>query len=266
MQRYDCITVRKGSLRRTGRLNMKQNRLYDEFAYLWPLISPPEDYAREAKYWRNLLHAKLGPGQHHILELGVGGGHNLSHLTCDFKATAVDLSEKMLAISKKLNPDVEHVVGDMRSVRLGRTFDAVIIHDAIGYMCTEYDLLAAFKTAASHLKPGGIFITSPDYVTETYPGTNVSHRISKGDNIELTFIEYDYDPNPDDTTAESVMFYMILKNGRLDIEQDFHTTGLFPVETWLKLMEIAGFEVEMKQENLGEDIRQNYFFIGTKKR
>lgn len=35
------------------------NRMYDEFAHLWPLISAPEDYANEAGYWRaiHLAHA-----------------------------------------------------------------------------------------------------------------------------------------------------------------------------------------------------------------
>lgn len=108
--------------------------MYDDLAYLWPLVSAPEGYAREASYWHKALREKLGAGRHSILELGVGGGNNLSHLTRDFQATAVDLSEKMLAHSKKLNPNVEHHVGDMRTVRLGGTFKAVIIHDAISYM------------------------------------------------------------------------------------------------------------------------------------
>lgn len=63
------------------------NRMYDEFAHLWSLISAPEDYANEAGYWRAILRAQLGPGRHEILELGVGGGNNLSHLTSGFKAT-----------------------------------------------------------------------------------------------------------------------------------------------------------------------------------
>ena len=41
---------------------MKQNRLYDELADLWPLVSPPEDYAEEAVYWRDAIRDKLGPG------------------------------------------------------------------------------------------------------------------------------------------------------------------------------------------------------------
>ena len=58
-------------------------RMYTEFARYWTLISDPADYAEEARYWREALRSRLGPGRHEILELGVGGGNNLSHLTDD---------------------------------------------------------------------------------------------------------------------------------------------------------------------------------------
>src|SRR5512136_3049608 len=106
-------------------MNMPLPRMYTEFASYWPLISAPADYAAEAQHWRAALRQKLGPGRHAILELGVGGGNNLSHLTGEFEATAVDLSPAMLAQCAKINPGVELHVGDMRTVRLGRAFDAV---------------------------------------------------------------------------------------------------------------------------------------------
>ena len=56
--------------------SLKQTRLYSDLAYLWPIISPPEEYREEAGYWRQALWVKLGFGKHQILELGVGGGHN----------------------------------------------------------------------------------------------------------------------------------------------------------------------------------------------
>ena len=68
---------------------IKPNRMYGDLAYLWPLISPPEEYAVEAQDWRDALRSKLGPGRHEILELGVGGGHHLSHFTEDFQATGL---------------------------------------------------------------------------------------------------------------------------------------------------------------------------------
>jgi len=244
-------------------LNIKQNRLYNDLVWLWPFLSPPEDYAGEAKHWRETLRGKLGPGKHHILELGVGGGHNLSHLTIDFKATAVDISEGMLAHSKKLNPDVEHIVGDMRTVRLNRKFDAVIIHDAISYMLTEDDLLKTFQTAAAHLDKGGIFITSPDFTAETFTDPMVHYSIRKGGEINLTHIDYTFDRDPDDTEIETVMTYYIREKGDLRIEQDLHITGLFPMETWRRLFEKACFAFEVVDYPVHEDNRQGYLFVGV---
>jgi hypothetical protein len=239
--------------------------MYDEFAHLWTLISAPEDYAEEAGYWRNVLRTKLGPGRHDILELGVGGGNNLSHLTGDFQATAVDISERMLANSIRLNPGVEHHVGDMRTVRLGRTFRAVIIHDAVSYLLNDGDIRATFATAAAHLEPGGILVVAPDWYRESFPGTFVSSRIKRKNSKELTFVEYTYDPDPSDTTIETVYFYFMREQDGLHIEQDLHVNGLFPLQTWLQLMVEAGFEAEKWPYPVHEDSREAYLLAGTLK-
>ena len=102
-------------------------RLYNELAFLWPIISPPSEYIDEAAVFRDIVHEILGPGHHSLLELGVGGGHNLSHLTPDFDCVAVDLSPEMTALSEQLNPGIEHHVGDMRDIRLNRKFDSVLV-------------------------------------------------------------------------------------------------------------------------------------------
>jgi hypothetical protein len=221
--------------------------LYGELAYLFPLVTPVEDYREEAGYWRQALRAALGLGRHAVLELGVGGGHLLSHLSGEFQATAVDLSEQMLSLSRRLNPQVEHLVGDMRTVRLGRTFKAVLIHDAIMYMLNEDDLRAALTTAKVHLGPGGALIMAPDWFKETFPGTNVQHWINRRDGKELTTIEYSYDPDPADTITETRFLYIWQEGRELRVEQDCHVMGLFPLGTWLRLMEEAGFRVEVKR-------------------
>ena len=53
-----------------------------------------------------------------------------SHYKQRVAATLTDLSPEMLRLSQSLNPDCEHVQGDMRTVRLGQEFDAVLVHDA----------------------------------------------------------------------------------------------------------------------------------------
>lgn len=223
----------------------QQHRLYSDLAHLWPTFSPPEDYADDADHWRQALRQHLGPGRHSVLELGSGGGHTLSHLYSDFDMTAVDLSPQMLALSRKLNPHVPHHLGDMRTVRLEQKFSAVAIHDAVCYLLSETDLRATFTTARAHLEPGGILLLSPDYLKDSFQGPRVLHWICGQPGQELTVIEYCHDPDPEDTTIESVFFFILHEEGGLRIEQDRHTTGLFPSTTWLALLDEAGFDAEL---------------------
>ena len=223
---------------------MADIRLYNELAYLWPVISPPEDYAVEALYWLRAIESKLGPGMHSLLELGVGGGHLLSHLTHRHKATAVDISPRMLELSRGRNPGVEHRLGDMRTVRLGRVFDAVLIHDAVSYMLTENDLRAAFETARTHLGPGGLLVVAPDMVKESFREDKVIRWTTSAGSITITTEERLHDLDPSDTQVESLFTYNITENGVHRIVQDLHVTGLFSIDAWTRLMEGTGFKVE----------------------
>src|SRR5690349_23802772 len=99
-------------------------RLYTELADWWPLISPPDVYADEAAYLAGVLGSAVPPVRE-VLDLGSGGGNVATHLKGRFAMTLVDLSEDMLAVSRRLNPECAHLQGDMRTLRLGRRFDAV---------------------------------------------------------------------------------------------------------------------------------------------
>ncbi len=119
---------------------MNKSRLYSDLANLWTLVSPVEEYAQEAEDWTEALHEKLDLGRNEILELGSGGGHLLFHLRKLFCMTAADVALPMFQNSMTLNPAVSHHLGDIGSVRLGKKFDAVIIHDAIDYLLNEADI------------------------------------------------------------------------------------------------------------------------------
>ena len=142
-------------------------RFYADLAPWWPLISPPDHYEEEAQFAASLLRTADGPVER-VLELGSGGGSNASHMKSSFTMTLVDLSPSMLEVSARLNPECEHVRGDMRDLRLGREFDAVFVHDAIDYMTTEAHLRRAMETAFVHCRPGGVAVFVPDHVTERF--------------------------------------------------------------------------------------------------
>jgi SAM-dependent methyltransferase len=180
-----------------------------------------------------------------VLELGSGGGNNASHLKRHFELILVDRSPQMLELSRSLNPEVDHVEGDMRSVRLNRTFDAVFVHDALAYILTEPDLQAVFETAAAHCRPGGSAVFVPDYVQETFaPRTDHGGHDSEDGARGLRYVEW-IRADPSDSCRHVVDFAYLIRDGeQVRVEQDRHVCGLFPQETWLRRINAAGFEVE----------------------
>jgi SAM-dependent methyltransferase len=217
-------------------------KLYDQLASWWPLLSAPDDYAEEAAFYRRALVDAGNRPLKTVLELGSGGGNNASHLKADFQMTLVDCSPGMLQASRALNPDCEHVEGDMRTVRLGRQFDAVFVHDAVSYMATEADLKQAIETTFVHCKPGGAALFAPDYVRENFR-SSTEHGGYDGPNRGLRYLMWTWDPNPDDATYV-VDFAYLLRSGDepMRVEHDRHVEGLFSRHDWLRLLAAAGFQ------------------------
>jgi len=95
-------------------------KFYNDLASWWHLISDPADYAEEVAFFLPLLAEVTARSAPTLLELGSGGGNNALHMKTAFASTTlIDLSAGMLAASRTLNPDCEHLEGDMRTVRLG---------------------------------------------------------------------------------------------------------------------------------------------------
>jgi len=239
--------------------------LYDELAPWWPLISAPQDYAEEAAFYARLILARCEGPCETMLELGSGGGNNASHLKSRFRMTLVEPSLDMIAVSRALNPELEHRQGDMRTIRLGRVFDCVFVHDAVCYMTTEHDLRAAVTTAAAHCRPGGAVLMAPDYVRETFrPGTE--HGGHDGAERSARYLEWTWDPDPSDSSYLADYLFMLRDaDGTVRTEHDRHVEGLFPRATWLRLLADAGVDaVAMPLEHSEVEPGVNEVFVGRK--
>ena len=121
------------------------------------------------------------------------------HLKTQFTMTLIDLSEQMLEMSRRLNPECDHRQGDMRTVRLGRSFDAVFVHDAVDYMVTEDDLSHAIETAFVHCRPGGVAVFLPDDTKESFEAATGHGGSDGGDGRAVRYLDWSWDPDPDDT-------------------------------------------------------------------
>src|SRR3954454_24890434 len=222
-----------------------QLRLYTDLAPWFHLLSDPADYAEDAAvYWGRIVEA-ADARPRTLLELGAGAGNNASHYKRHVTATLTDLSPDMLRLSQTINPECEHIPGDMRTLRLDRTFDAVLVHDAVSYLTTEGDLRQAMATAFVHLQPGGVAIFAPDSLRENF-APRTEHGGHDGDGRALRYLMWTYDPDPTDTTYAVDFAYLLREGGEPPrCETERHIDGLFGQEVWLRLLREVGFEARL---------------------
>jgi hypothetical protein len=160
-----------------------------------------------------------------------------------FRCTLTDVAPAMLELSRRLNPDCEHVEGDMRTLRLGRGYDAVLVHDAVMYMTSAADLRAAAATAFAHTRPGGAAIFAPDCLRETFRD-DAEHLQASDGGRALHGLMWSWDPDPSDDTY--VVDYAFLLRDGTDVKavHDRHVEGLFAEGTWRAILADAGFHVD----------------------
>jgi SAM-dependent methyltransferase len=240
----------------------------EELAPWFHLLTPPSDYADDAAFALGMMREHVVGPLETALELGSGGGNTASHLKHWLQLTLSDISPAMLAVSATINPECEHVVGDMRTLRLGRTYDAVLIHDAICYMTTEADLQAAIATAAEHVRPGGVAVFEPDHVRERFE-VGTDHGGEDGPPLAdgkpgpgLRYLEWTTDPDPSDDTYQ--VDYAVLTrdaDGAVRVRHDQHVEGLFSQGTWLRLLAETGLHAIAVEEPEGRVV-----FVATRPR
>lgn len=230
-------------------------KLYTGLATWWPLLSPVSEYADEAVFFWQILQEAGCPPNGSLLELGSGGGNNAFYLKSHFaRVTLTDLSPEMLAVSRRLNPDCEHLQGDMRTLRLRQKFDVVFVHDAIDYMLSVEDLRQVLQTAALHCRPNGLVLLVPDHVRETFePSTE--HGGTDGEGRGLRYLEWTYDPDGTDSTYITEYVYLLREGQQaVHVEHERHTCGLFARAQWLQLLQEAGFQPKIIHDPIAREL------------
>ena len=235
-------------------------KLYHELASWWPLMSPPDEFEEEARLFLQVI-LKYKEGIRSALELGCGGGNNAFHLKKHFQMTLTDISADMVEVSKNLNPECDHVIGDMREIDLGKTFDLVFIHDAISYMTSRDELQRTFQTAAHHLNRNGLIFIVPDAFKETFePYTSCGGQ--SDERRSFRYLEWVRDEDPGDELVEAEYVYLFKDRDTPAMTQhDSAVYGLFSKDTWQTLLEDLGFKVTFEAINHSELEANSYWAV-----
>lgn len=239
---------------KSTKLPLEINQLYHSLSWLYPIISPPEDSIRETEHFVSIIKKNACDDVGSLLHLGSGGGCNDYTFKKYFKVTGIDISREMINLSSRINPEVQYVMADMRSIELKKKFDAVFTsYESIEYMATHRDLKKALRTAYNSLKENGIFLLIVGQTLENFKQNQTETSTHRKGDTEVVFIENFYDPDKDDSTFEATYIFLARKKGNLSIYSDKHIVGIFSRKTWLRLLTEVGFsvveEVYKKQDN-----------------
>lgn len=141
--------------------------VFDGYSRYYDLLYHDKDYPSEAAYVLSRIRSYC-PQASRILELGCGTGAHAVVLAREGMAVhGIDRSDSMLERARErierappaIRSRLRIAPGDVRSVRTGEQYDAVIsLFHVVSYLNTDHDLALAFETAAAHLHPGGLFL------------------------------------------------------------------------------------------------------------
>ena len=138
--------------------------VFKRYALYYDMLYQDKDYDAECDFLEEVFQAHACGPTRRILDLGCGtGGHAIPLARRGYAVTGVDFSAQMLSTAQAKSAmtglPIEFVVGDVRQMALGRTFDVVIAMFAVmSYQTSNADLAAAIHTARCHLLPGGLFV------------------------------------------------------------------------------------------------------------
>ena len=156
--------------------------MFDAYSHYYGLLYRDKDYAAEVEYIDGLL-SRYGIVGRELLEFGSGTGkHGRLLAELGYKVTGIERSAEMVrhAIVTK---GFRCQQGDICTVQLGRTFDAVLsLFHVISYQVSNEALRAVFARAAEHLKPGGLFVFDVWYSPAVYaqrPEVRVKRMINE---------------------------------------------------------------------------------------
>ena len=223
---------------------MKPAEVFDAYGTYYDLLYGDKDYSAEVDYLCGLL-ATHGVSGRELLEFGCGTGRHAKFLVeRGYRVTGIERSPEMLARAEVIDGFICQK-GDICSVQLGRTFDAVIsLFHVVSYQVTNAAVAAVFTRAAEHLLPGGLFVFDVWYspaVGAMRPGLRVKRMADR--RVEITRIaEPVVFPNENRVNVEYSVFARDLTTGSYHFFNETHPMRHFSLPELDLIAAMSGFE------------------------
>ena len=234
--------------------------VFGDYSAYYDLIYRDKDYRAEVDYVARTLRG-AGPHVRTVLEFGSGTGRHGRLLALDgFRVLGVERSKSMLSRARAVSAlptntegSFECQLGDLRSVKLDRTCDAVIaLFHVISYQTRDEDLADAFRNAATHLSSAGVFLFDvwhgPAVVAQ---GLSTREVRIEDEALRLTRLcQPVLDPSSKTVAVRYTLSVEDKVTGDSSSVQEEHRLRYFFPEEITAMARQAGFEIERCEEFL----------------
>ena len=222
--------------------------MFSKSARCYDKIYASKDYPAETQRLVTIIRENLRSADNRLLDVACGTGRHIELLKGRFAVEGLDISEELLELARRRNPDVLFHQADMIHFELGRRFDVVTcLFSSIGYVRTLENLSRAINCMAQHVVPGGIVLVEPWFTSDAWhPGTVHAQFIDEPE-LKIARINASF--------AEGRLSYFDLHYliGTPEGTEHFverHEMGLFEQSEMAAAFEEAGLEVSYDKEGL----------------
>ena len=222
----------------------QHSKVFNAYSRYYDLLYRDKDYSVEAAYIKGLL-KYYGINMGSLLEFGSGTGkHGRLLAESDYQVHGIERSAEMVARAEQGN-GFTCEQGDICTVQLGRTFDAVLsLFHVVSYQITNEAVQSVFARAADHLQSGGVFLFDFWYCPAVYaqrPSVRVKRIVD--DNFEITRIaEPVLYPNDNRVDVNYTIFARDLSNDTVETMTENHPMRHFSLPELDLFAQITGFK------------------------
>lgn len=243
---------------------MTEELTYEELATHYDRLYHDKPYAAESARVIELLRDRGAEDGDRLLDVGTGTGQHVQHLTSTFDVTGVDVHEPVLDIARKRVPEAAFLQGDITSLDLDRTFDALTcLFGVIGYVETWDGLEQAISAVAEHLAPGAPFVIESWLTPAGFEAVEGSAVLRTYEGEDLTLARVAIPRRGDGETAELEIEWLIAwhDTGVQRYSETQHM-GVFHVERTRALFDEHGLDVEVDEDGLTD---RRLLYVGTRR-